>query len=90
MPRHTTNRDADHCPGCTSTGSAHKPCPAGCEARGNCNAEEGRCECPFGWTGPACEVAKFPACKISNKSDEVGAEGNGSSGIGAGSRSGSS
>jgi hypothetical protein len=63
-----------------TAGSAHKPCPAGCEARGNCNSEEGRCECPFGWTGPACEVAKFPACKISDKSDEVGRLGGGNSG----------
>ena len=28
-----------------------RPCPAGCEALGNCNAEFGTCECPFGRTG---------------------------------------
>lgn len=28
-----------------------KPCDPGCTARGNCNIEDGRCECPFGYTG---------------------------------------
>eukprot|EP00775_Hariotina_reticulata_P004063 gene4063-4310_t len=40
-----------------------KSCPAGCEKRGNCNAEEGRCECPFGYVGPTCEKMLFPALK---------------------------
>jgi hypothetical protein len=48
-------------------------CAPGCEQRGNCNIEEGRCECPFGWTGPACEKAVFPACKVLESSQEVGA-----------------
>ncbi|KXZ42907.1 hypothetical protein GPECTOR_112g277 [Gonium pectorale] len=26
-------------------------CPAGCTERGNCNAETGRCECPWGYGG---------------------------------------
>jgi hypothetical protein len=26
-------------------------CAKGCEQRGNCNAEEGRCECEFGFGG---------------------------------------
>jgi hypothetical protein len=53
-------------------GNYHKPCAPGCEERGNCNIEEGRCECPYGWAGPACEQPVFPACRISNSSDEVG------------------
>ena len=40
-----------------------KPCAAGCEERGNCNSEEGRCECPLGWVGPACEKNLMPNCR---------------------------
>ncbi|KAG2453114.1 hypothetical protein HYH02_002445 [Chlamydomonas schloesseri] len=42
-----------------------KTCPEGCTRGGNCNAETGLCECPFGWTGPTCEVPVLPACRIS-------------------------
>lgn len=28
-----------------------KACPAGCEQRGNCNIETGRCECAWGYIG---------------------------------------
>ncbi len=28
-----------------------RPCAAGCTDRGNCNLEEGRCECPIGVGG---------------------------------------
>eukprot|EP00878_Enallax_costatus_P016506 GHUV01017315.1.p1 GENE.GHUV01017315.1~~GHUV01017315.1.p1 ORF type:complete len:576 (+),score=57.68 GHUV01017315.1:463-2190(+) len=48
-----------------------KACPLGCEIRGNCNAEEGRCECPFGYYGPACDKEIFPACKLTAKSTEM-------------------
>jgi hypothetical protein len=57
---------------CAAAGNFHKPCAPGCEKRGNCNFEEGRCECPFGWRGPTCEEPAFPACRISNSSDMVG------------------
>ncbi|KAG2492559.1 hypothetical protein HYH03_009221 [Edaphochlamys debaryana] len=39
------------------------PCPAGCSTRGNCNYETGRCECPWGWSGDACEVDSMAACR---------------------------
>lgn len=48
-----------------------KKCPAGCEARGNCNAEEGRCECPFGYIGATCEKPLFPACKMRANATEM-------------------
>ena len=47
-----------------ATGSFRKPCAPGCEARGNCNFEEGRCECPYGWGGPTLEKAVLPACQV--------------------------
>jgi hypothetical protein len=52
-------------------GNLSLPCAPGCEQRGNCNIEEGRCECPYGWAGPACEQAMFPACKVLDGSEEV-------------------
>jgi hypothetical protein len=30
-----------------------------------------RCECPFGYTGPACEVELFPACKMAPNATEM-------------------
>lgn len=33
----------------------HRPCAVGCEVRGTCYAPSGRCDCPFGWTGPSCD-----------------------------------
>jgi hypothetical protein len=35
--------------------TVHRPCAAGCEVRGTCYAPSGRCDCPFGWTGPSCD-----------------------------------
>ncbi|KAG2484064.1 hypothetical protein HYH03_017084 [Edaphochlamys debaryana] len=40
-----------------------KPCARGCLDRGNCNYETGRCECPWGWRGEACEVDFLAACR---------------------------
>ncbi len=48
-----------------------KPCPAGCERYGNCNIEDGRCECPWARTGPACEVHQVPACRLSDAPDAL-------------------
>ncbi|KAG2447967.1 hypothetical protein HYH02_006996 [Chlamydomonas schloesseri] len=39
-------------------------CDPRCTARGNCNAEDGTCECPFGYTGPTCETPLMPACQV--------------------------
>ncbi len=39
-----------------------KPCAAGCEARGTCNRELGRCDCPPLRGGEACEVRLLPSC----------------------------
>jgi len=41
---------------------AHK-CPEGCTKYGNCNKENGKCECPWDRGGPACEKELFPLCK---------------------------
>ncbi|GFR49811.1 hypothetical protein Agub_g11751 [Astrephomene gubernaculifera] len=38
------------------------PCAKGCELNGNCNAEFGRCECRFGFTGDDCSIPLIPAC----------------------------
>ena len=38
------------------------PCPPGCEVRGVCNREYGRCECPPLMAGPACELSIAPSC----------------------------
>ncbi|KAG2484066.1 hypothetical protein HYH03_017086 [Edaphochlamys debaryana] len=40
-----------------------KPCAPGCSDRGNCNYETGRCECPWGWRGEACEVDSMRVCR---------------------------
>ncbi|GIL78577.1 hypothetical protein Vretimale_6191 [Volvox reticuliferus] len=40
-----------------------RSCHPDCTKRGNCNAEEGRCECPFGYTGPTCEEPLLPSCQ---------------------------
>ncbi|PNW73463.1 hypothetical protein CHLRE_14g632823v5 [Chlamydomonas reinhardtii] len=39
-------------------------CDPKCTERGNCNAEEGTCECPFGYTGPTCDLPLMPACQV--------------------------
>jgi hypothetical protein len=41
-------------------------CHPECHIRGNCNAEEGRCECPYGYAGPACQDALLPACRLAD------------------------
>ncbi|KAF8062027.1 glucuronosyltransferase [Scenedesmus sp. PABB004] len=51
--------------------AAAKKCTPGCELRGNCNAEEGRCECPFGYYGPLCNKEMFPACKMAANATEM-------------------
>ena len=33
-------------------------CPANCTAHGNCDAENGVCDCPLGRAGAACEQAR--------------------------------
>mmetsp|Transcript_15713 Transcript_15713/g.28113 ORF Transcript_15713/g.28113 Transcript_15713/m.28113 type:complete len:720 (-) Transcript_15713:811-2970(-) len=43
--------------------SIHRPCAEGCTKKGNCNIEEGRCECPYGFAGPTCEVGLLSACQ---------------------------
>ncbi|GLC68059.1 hypothetical protein PLESTF_000640400 [Pleodorina starrii] len=40
-----------------------KECASGCNDRGNCNFETGQCECPWGYTGSACEVDRMAACR---------------------------
>ncbi|GFR44305.1 hypothetical protein Agub_g5517 [Astrephomene gubernaculifera] len=42
----------------------NRSCHPDCTKRGNCNAEEGRCECPFGYTGPTCSDPLMPACQL--------------------------
>ena len=41
-----------------------KPCAPGCEARGNCNHDLGRCDCPPLTSGPACEHSVAPLCEV--------------------------
>jgi hypothetical protein len=36
-------------------------CP-GCEGKGTCNVDLGRCDCPLGMGGPTCEQPLAPAC----------------------------
>lgn len=38
-------------------------CHTDCTKRGNCNLDLGRCECPIGWEGEACEVPLLGACR---------------------------
>ncbi|GIL89474.1 hypothetical protein Vretimale_18890 [Volvox reticuliferus] len=40
-----------------------KRCSGGCGQRGHCNYEEGRCECPWGYMGPSCEVDRMAVCR---------------------------
>lgn len=42
----------------------NKTCDAECTRYGNCNAELGTCECPFGYTGPKCTEPLLPACQL--------------------------
>ena len=39
-------------------------CEKNCEKFGNCNREFGRCECPYGRDGDACEIDLLPACRL--------------------------
>jgi hypothetical protein len=48
-----------------------KQCPAGCEKHGNCNFEEGRCECPWGYGGEDCSRLMMPACRQLPHSQQV-------------------
>ncbi|GFR40869.1 hypothetical protein Agub_g1520 [Astrephomene gubernaculifera] len=48
----------------------NKACATGCTSRGNCNGETGKCECPWGYTGDACEVDRMAACR--QTSDDPG------------------
>lgn len=41
-----------------------KPCSAGCTDIGNCNAELGECECPFGLTGDEVCTHTCQACVL--------------------------
>ncbi|KAL3907861.1 MAG: hypothetical protein SGPRY_010021 [Prymnesium sp.] len=41
-----------------------KACAPGCELRGNCNLELGRCDCPPFMGGPACSDHLFESCSI--------------------------
>ncbi|PNW85856.1 hypothetical protein CHLRE_03g202550v5 [Chlamydomonas reinhardtii] len=40
-----------------------KGCPRPCINKGHCNHEKGRCECPWGYAGDACEVDRMAACR---------------------------
>ncbi|GAX80859.1 hypothetical protein CEUSTIGMA_g8294.t1 [Chlamydomonas eustigma] len=42
-----------------------KACAEGCTLRGNCNLEDGRCECQIGFAGPTCNIPLMPACQAS-------------------------
>ena len=44
------------------TGPPRKPCAAGCEVRGVCNSELGRCDCPLLTEGEVCEKPAVPKC----------------------------
>jgi hypothetical protein len=52
-----------------------KPCPPGCEQHGNCNFEEGRCECPWGYGGDDCSKLMMPACRQLEDSKQVSCDG---------------
>ncbi|KAG1660173.1 hypothetical protein FOA52_005273 [Chlamydomonas sp. UWO 241] len=40
-------------------------CAPGCTDRGNCNREDGRCECALGFGGTTCQDPQMPACQAS-------------------------
>ncbi|KAG2444152.1 hypothetical protein HYH02_009091 [Chlamydomonas schloesseri] len=42
---------------------ARRSCPRPCVNKGHCNYEKGRCECPWGYSGEACEVDRMAACR---------------------------
>jgi hypothetical protein len=44
-----------------------RECAPGCTRLGNCNAQSGECECPYGRAGPACETLLAPACRWSSQ-----------------------
>lgn len=48
---------------CSAYKEIKKTCPEGCEKYGNCNHEEGRCECPWAYGGPDCSRLMLPACR---------------------------
>jgi hypothetical protein len=43
---------------------AAERCPGGCGAHGNCDAENGVCDCPLGAAGAHCEQALLGACEL--------------------------
>ena len=46
----------------SASDTAGKPCAPGCTDRGNCNTEDGRCECAIGYGGARDITACLPAC----------------------------
>ena len=50
-------------PQLSSPGSS-KPCASGCEVRGTCNHDLGRCDCPLLTSGPTCEVSAVPSYRV--------------------------
>ncbi|KAI8466470.1 MAG: exostosin family-domain-containing protein [Monoraphidium minutum] len=51
--------------------SLRRACPPGCSSRGNCNHDDGRCECPWGFAGPACEDNLLAACALAPNASAV-------------------
>jgi hypothetical protein len=43
-------------------------CHKNCTKFGNCNQETGKCECPFGRIGKACEKDRLSACRLTPSS----------------------
>ena len=46
-----------------ATPSGLRACAKGCEERGNCNRDLGRCDCPPLTAGAACEDTAVPSCR---------------------------
>ena len=46
-----------------ATPSSPRACAKGCEERGNCNRDLGRCDCPPLTAGPACADTAVPSCR---------------------------